>query len=169
MTNDRLTRVDTAADFSRRLGDLRAVGGQVPMRDIFALAKEFSGMDPTEIEALLELGRHGGLVAELEALVAAHPGRERLCAQLMLALYRSGRQAEALDVFRDGRRRAAELGLDPGPDLVRLERAILNHDPSLESPVVAGGERPSGSQRRRASSHAEAPVPPDSLGGAGGT
>ena len=120
-------------------------------------------MQEDRIEALLELGRHGGLVAELEALVAAHPGRERLCAQLMLALYRSGRQADALDVFRDGRRRAAELGLDPGPDLVRLERAILNHDPSLESPVVAGVERPSGSQRRRASSHTEPPVPPDSV------
>jgi DNA-binding SARP family transcriptional activator/outer membrane protein assembly factor BamB len=109
------------------------------------------------IEALLELGRHGGLVAELEALVATHPGRERLCAQLMLALYRAGRQAEALDVFRDGRRRAAELGLEPGPDLVRLERAILNHDPSL------GVERPSGSRRDRASSRTEAPVPPDSV------
>jgi DNA-binding beta-propeller fold protein YncE len=81
----------------------------------------------------------------------------------MLALYRSGRQADALDVFRDGRRRAAELGLDPGPDLVRLERAILNHYPSLESPVVAGVERPSGAQRRRASSHTEAQVPPDSV------
>ena len=115
------------------------------------------------IEALLELGRHGGLVAELEALVAAHPLRERLRAQLMLALYRSGRQADALDVYRDGRRRAAELGLDPGPELVRLERAILNHDPSLESPVVAAVERPSVAQRRRASSHTEAPVPPDSV------
>ena len=81
----------------------------------------------------------------------------------MLALYRSGRQADALDVFRDGRRRAAELGLDPGPDLVRLERAILNHDPSLESPVVAGVERPSVSQRRRASSRTQPAVPPDSV------
>ena len=115
------------------------------------------------IAALLELGRHVGLVAELEALVAAHPGREQLRAQLMLALYRSGRQADALDVFRDGRRRAAELGLDPGPDLVRLERAILNHDPSLESPVVTAVERPAVAQRRRASSHAEAQAPPDSV------
>ena len=115
------------------------------------------------IEALLELRRHGGLVAELEPLVAAHPGRERFRAQLMLALYRSGRQADALEVFRDGRRRAAELGLDPGPDLVRLERAILNHDPSLESPVVAGVERPSLSQRRRASSRTQPAVPPDSV------
>jgi DNA-binding SARP family transcriptional activator/DNA-binding beta-propeller fold protein YncE len=115
------------------------------------------------IDALLELGRDGGLVAELDALVAARPGRERLRAQLMLALYRSGRQADALDVFRDGRRRAAELGLDPGPDLVRLEKAILNHDPSLEPPVVAGVERPSVAHRRRASPHAQEPVPPDSV------
>jgi DNA-binding SARP family transcriptional activator len=111
------------------------------------------------VEALLELGRHRGLVAELEALVAAHPGRERLRAELMLALYRSGRQSDALEVFRDGRRRAAELGLDPGPDLVRLERAILNHDPSLESPAVARVERSAVARRRRASSHAEAQAP----------
>jgi 3-methyladenine DNA glycosylase AlkD len=58
MTSDRLTRVDTAADFSRRLGDLRAGEGDVPMRDIFALAKEFAGMDPAEIEALLEADDH---------------------------------------------------------------------------------------------------------------
>ena len=58
MTGDPLTRADTAADFTRRLADLRAVGGQVPMRDIFALAKEFSGMDPAEIEALLEADDH---------------------------------------------------------------------------------------------------------------
>jgi DNA-binding SARP family transcriptional activator/glutamine cyclotransferase len=115
------------------------------------------------VEALLELGRHGGLVAELEALVAAHPARERLRGELMLALYRSGRQADALEVFRDGRRRAAELGLDPGPDLVRLERAILNHDPSLESPGVAGAERLAVAQHRRASSPAEAQAPPDSV------
>jgi 3-methyladenine DNA glycosylase AlkD len=58
MTKDRLTRVDTAADFARRLGALRAASGQVPMRDIFALAKESSGMDPAEIEALLEADDH---------------------------------------------------------------------------------------------------------------
>jgi hypothetical protein len=58
MTKDRPTRVDTAAEFTRRLGELRAVGGQVPMRDIFALAKEFAGMDPAEIEVLLEADDH---------------------------------------------------------------------------------------------------------------
>ena len=113
------------------------------------------------IEAELALGRHAELVPELEGLVREQPLRERLRGQLMLALYRCGRQADALEVYRTGRRLLdEELGLKPDDELQRLERAILNHDPSLESPVV---KRPSVSQRRRASSHAEAPVPPDSV------
>ena len=87
------------------------------------------------IEADLALGRHDALVAELETLVAAHPYREGLRAQLMLALYRSGRQAEALETYRRARRAfSEELGIEPGPRLQELERAILRHDPSLESP-----------------------------------
>ena len=87
------------------------------------------------VEADLARGRHAELIAELEAAVAHEPLRERLRAQLMLALYRSGRQAEALEVHRDGRRVLAEqLGLEPGPALTRLERAILEHDPALEPP-----------------------------------
>ena len=87
------------------------------------------------IEGLLRLGRHGAVVAELEARVDEHPLRERLRGQLMLALYRCGRQAEALEVYRDGRALLAdELGLEPGTDLQRLERAILEQDPSLEAP-----------------------------------
>jgi DNA-binding beta-propeller fold protein YncE len=116
------------------------------------------------IEAELPLGRHAELVPELEGLVREQPLRERLRGQLMLALYRCGRQADALEVYRSGRRLLdEELGLKPDDELQRLERAILNHDPSLESPVVAGIERPSVVQRRRASSHAEVPVPPDSV------
>jgi DNA-binding SARP family transcriptional activator len=84
------------------------------------------------IEADFALGRHARLVSELEELVARHPLRERLRAQLMLALYRSGRQAEALELFRDTRETLVdELGIEPSPELQELERAILRHDPSL--------------------------------------
>jgi predicted ATPase/DNA-binding SARP family transcriptional activator len=84
------------------------------------------------IEADLALGRHGQLVAELERLVAEQPMRERFRAQLMLALYRSGRQADALAVYQRARRTFVdELGIEPSESLRRLERAILAHDPSL--------------------------------------
>jgi DNA-binding SARP family transcriptional activator/streptogramin lyase len=88
-------------------------------------------------ESMLRLGRHGAVVAELETRVAEHPLRERLRGQLMLALYRSGRQAEALEVYRKGRRLLAdELGLEPGVELQQLERAILSQDPSLDAPAA---------------------------------
>src|SRR5437773_4812344 len=116
------------------------------------------------IEAELALGRHAELVPELEGLVREHTLRERLRGQLMLALYRCGRQADALGVYRSGRRLLdEELGLQPDDELQRLERAILNHDPSLEVPLASGPKRPSVAQRRRASSRTEAPVPPDSV------
>ena len=87
------------------------------------------------IEADLALGRHAELVSELETLVRQHPLRERLRAQLMLALYRSARQAEALDVYRQGRRMLSEeLGLEPGRSLQELEGAILRQDPQLDPP-----------------------------------
>jgi YVTN family beta-propeller protein len=85
------------------------------------------------IEADLACGRHREVVPQLEVLVRGHPLRERLRAQLMLALYRSGRQAEALETFREGRATlVGELGLEPGPALQELERQILRHDNSLE-------------------------------------
>jgi len=88
------------------------------------------------IEADLALGRQLELVSELEALAARNPLRERPRAQLMLALYRSGRQAEALAAYQDARQvLAEELGLEPGPALQRLEKAILTQDPSLETPA----------------------------------
>jgi YVTN family beta-propeller protein len=88
------------------------------------------------IEADLGLGRHTDVVSELEQLVRRHPLRERLRGQLMLALYRAGRQVEALEVYRDRRRKLADaLGLEPGPTLQQLERAILAHDPALEGPT----------------------------------
>jgi DNA-binding SARP family transcriptional activator len=83
----------------------------------------------------LALGHHDDLVPELEALVHAHPLHERLRAHLMVALYRSGRQAEALDVYRDARAVLLdELGLEPSDELQALQRAILDHDPSLAAP-----------------------------------
>ena len=90
------------------------------------------------IDADLALGRAAGLVAELEALVVEHPLRERLRGQLMLALYRSSRQADALDAFRAARETLVEqLGIEPGRELRRLERAILEQDPSLDVAAVA--------------------------------
>ena len=88
------------------------------------------------IDADLELGRHAEVVSELEALVREDPLRERRRAQLMLALYRSGRQAEALDTYRSGRKLLAdELGLEPGDELRRLEKAILEQDPAIAAPA----------------------------------
>ncbi len=102
-----------------------------------------------QIDADLALGRHAALIPELEALVAKHPYRERLRAQLMLGLYRSGRQSDALSSYQAARRTLAdELGLEPGPELRKLEAAILRQDaalsldgasPALEAPPA---ERP---------------------------
>ncbi|HEY2437834.1 MAG TPA: BTAD domain-containing putative transcriptional regulator, partial [Solirubrobacteraceae bacterium] len=84
------------------------------------------------VDADLAAGAHDAAVAEIEALLAEHPLRERLRGQLMLALYRSGRQADALRVYREGRATLVEeLGIEPGPELRALEKSILVHDPSL--------------------------------------
>nr|MDT0659021.1 BTAD domain-containing putative transcriptional regulator [Micromonospora sp. DSM 115978] len=94
----------------------------------------------------LSLGRHAALVPELCDLVAAEPLRERLVAQLMIALYRAGRPAEALEAYRRTRRLLVDCqGLEPGLELRRLEQRILTTDPSLGSPQPAGlvaGRRP---------------------------
>lgn len=87
------------------------------------------------LDAALALGRHGELVAELERLVGDQPLDERVRAQLMLALYRSGRQTESLAIYRDGRRVLVdEVGVEPGPALRTLEQQILRHDPTLDLP-----------------------------------
>ena len=116
--------------------------------EIARLEELRSGVLEDRIEADLALGRHADLVGELQALTAADPLRERLHQQLMIALYRCGRQAEALAVYRSARRLLLdELGIEPGPELRRTERAILEQDASLQHPappaiVAAGTERP---------------------------
>jgi DNA-binding SARP family transcriptional activator len=91
------------------------------------------------IEADLDCGREAEAAAELEGLIAEHPLRERLRWLRMLALYRAGRQAEALEAYRTARETLVdELGIEPGNELAELERAILRHDPSL-SPAPADG------------------------------
>src|SRR5215208_2180291 len=95
------------------------------------------------IEVDLALGREAEVVSELEALVARHPLRERLRAQLMRALYRSGRQAEALQAFADARSALVdELGIEPGAALRELQRRILEQDPALEAPDAPAAAPP---------------------------
>ncbi len=96
------------------------------------------------IDADLDLGRHGDVIGELEALVGDHPLRETYRHQLMLALYRAGRQAEALEVYQDARARFIdELGIEPGPELKRLQSEILRHEAGLtasDTPVPSDDE-----------------------------
>ena len=90
------------------------------------------------IDAELALGLEAQLVGELQELIAAHPLRERLRSQLMLALYRDGRQAEALDLYKRTREKLiSELGIEPGPALRKLQQAILRQEPSLELAIAA--------------------------------
>lgn len=92
------------------------------------------------VEADLAVGGHGSLAAELSGLIAAYPLRERLRGQLMLALYRSGRQAEALQVYQQARQLLAdELGIDPGPELQDVHQRILLADPGLRSVTAPDG------------------------------
>jgi DNA-binding SARP family transcriptional activator/DNA-binding beta-propeller fold protein YncE len=99
------------------------------------------------VEADLALGRHEALVGELERLVSEYPFREGLRRQLMLALYRSGRQADALAAYRSARRTFMdELGVEPGPELRELETAVLRHDPALAAPSQPG-RRPARKRR----------------------
>lgn len=91
------------------------------------------------IEAELGAGRHGELLADLHGLAAQEPLRERLQAQLMLALFRSGRQSEALEVYARARSHLVrDLGIDPGEELEGMQRRILQHDPTLTAPTPKG-------------------------------
>jgi predicted ATPase/DNA-binding SARP family transcriptional activator len=103
-------------------------------------------------DALLALGRDADLIPDLDAAITALPFRERLRGQLMLALYRSGRQADALRAYRDARQvLAEELGLEPGSELRRLEAAILGQDGALDRPAAMPPDKePAGSRGGRA-------------------
>jgi len=112
------------------------------------------------VDAELELGRHADLVPELEELVARHPFDERARAQLMLALYRSGRQADALEAFQEARRTLdEELGLEPSAPLRELERAILMQEPSL----VAEPDPATAEERRKTVTVVSAGLTPTEL------
>jgi DNA-binding SARP family transcriptional activator len=105
--------------------------------EIARLEELRTGTLEQRIDADLALGRHSELIGELEALVREHPLRERLRGQLMLALYRSGRQVEALNAYQDARRiLVEELGVEPNRALSELHQAILRHDESIELPVA---------------------------------
>ena len=110
-----LWRGDALAD----LGDSPVRAAAAGLEDLRLQALEL------RVDARLALGEHREVVAELEELVAAEPYRERLREQLVLALYRSGRQQDALDAYQDARRALDELGVEPGPALRELERAVL--------------------------------------------
>ena len=110
----------------------RAASGRLEEQRLAALE--------SRAEALLARGRHRDLIADLETLTAAHPLRERFWRQRMLALYRAGRQADALRAYRDLRATLiADLGIEPGPELRDLEARILRQDPGLDTP---GADRP---------------------------
>jgi DNA-binding SARP family transcriptional activator len=94
------------------------------------------------VDADLALGKHTDLVSELDALVKQHPLRERLQAQLMVTLYRCGRQSDALAAYQAARRLLGEqLGIVPGPELEGVQHAVLHHHPSLDPPGAARTRR----------------------------
>ena len=122
-----LWRGPALADFDM-VPSARAEAGRLEEQRLAALE--------SRAEALLACGRHRDLIAELETLTAAHPLRERFWYQRMLALYRAGRQADALHVYRELRDiLVAELAIEPGPELRELHARILRQDPALEGPV----------------------------------
>jgi DNA-binding SARP family transcriptional activator len=128
-----LWRGPALADFAYEPFAQAAIGR---LEEVHLLAVEM------RIDADLALGRHAALVAELDALVAEHPLRERLRGQLMLALYRSERQAEALASYQTARRVLVdELGIEPSAALQELERAILRQDQALELAQATAPER----------------------------
>ncbi|MEH0470358.1 BTAD domain-containing putative transcriptional regulator [Streptomyces sp. B21-097] len=155
------------AQASARLADALAMwrGPALGGTTDFLVEAERSRLEDARLAALeervgadLAQGRHGHLLVELGGLVEEHPLRERLRAQLMTALYRCGRQADALEVHQRGRDRLAAAGVRPGPVLDRVFHAILDADPALDVPSPAAPPAAPGARRR-----AEGPslLPPD--------
>ncbi|MCX4748882.1 AfsR/SARP family transcriptional regulator [Kitasatospora sp. NBC_01287] len=111
--------------------------------EVMRLEESRLGVLERRIDADLRLGRHHKLLSELAVLTVQHPWHENLHAQHMVALYRSGRQWHALDVFKRLRGTLVnEFGLEPSPRLQQLQRAILSSDPALETPVRQDRGRP---------------------------
>jgi predicted ATPase/DNA-binding SARP family transcriptional activator len=133
----------SAAETLRRALELwRGAPTDLPQAEVLRLEELRLTALEDRVDADLALGRHAQLVGELEGLAAQQPLRERLRGQLMLALYRSGRQADALAVYQRARRTLVdELGIEPGESLRRLERAILEQDPSLNIHPAATARR----------------------------
>jgi DNA-binding SARP family transcriptional activator/tetratricopeptide (TPR) repeat protein len=146
-------------------------------RELDGLAELRLRLTEARIDADLHAGRHDELVAELRRLAAEHPLRERIRAQLMLACYRCGQQAAALEVYRDARKTlAGELGVEPGHELREMHQKILTADPGLTArapePVPAVPGRPPGGPAQFAGGMAEPTVPqrsPEGAGDANGT
>src|SRR5690606_19987924 len=127
------------------LADLE--GYDVAEREAARLEELRRAATEDRVDADLALGRHAQLVGEQQALAAAHPFRERVWSQLMLALYRCGRQAQALETYRTLQRGlAAELDVDPAPETRRLHTLLLRHDPQIEwrPPATAWSTRAPG-------------------------
>ena len=153
---ERGRRALDAGDAAAGASDLRAAvalwTGQ-PLADLAdqPVAQRAAPLDEQRLQALelrndaeLALGRHEQVLAELDALVREHPYRERFREQRILALYRAGRQKDALDAYRELRETLVEeLGVEPGPRLRELERAVLRQDPALAAPA----EPPRGTSR----------------------
>jgi DNA-binding SARP family transcriptional activator len=155
---------------SRALAAALALWRGPPLDGVEGLAAEAARLEERRLAALedrieadLRLGRHGTLVAELTALVAEQPIRERLRGHLMLALYRSGRQAEALAAFRELRGRLVEeLGVEPSPPVQRLHQRILATGPELDAPAVvspSGEAQPLPADSPASPTTGPAPVP----------
>jgi YVTN family beta-propeller protein len=136
------------AESSKRLAEALALWRGAPLADVSDVPYAVGAAQRLEAQRLLALekrldadlrmGRHREIVPELETLTAAHPYREAFHGQLVLALYRSGQQADALAAHQKARRQLREdLGIDPGPELTRLEQAILNQDQAIALNPVA--------------------------------